>query len=75
MPPIAPPKKEDAEKEKKIRKIVNKGGGSTVKEDWTMISVRLPDILLRELDAATEKRFGLSRNAWILEAIQEKLKE
>lgn len=70
-----PPIKPDKDKEKKTKKIINKGGSERVKKGWTMITLRLPDHLLREIDTETEERIGLSRNAWILEAIQEKLKE
>lgn len=61
--------------ERKINQFVNKGGDVTEKEEWTMITVRLPTNLLKDIDQETKKRIGLSRNAWILEAFQEKLKD
>jgi predicted HicB family RNase H-like nuclease len=70
-----PPEKKNRSKEKEIDKIINQGAGETAKEEWKMITLRLPELLLRDVDFETEKRIGLSRNAWILEAIQEKLKE
>jgi len=69
--------------EKHIDSIVNKG--APVKEDakqedkkvkeekWKLVPIRMPEKLIRELDDKIEKRLGLSRNAWILEAIQEKI--
>lgn len=38
------------------------------------ITVRLPDATIKAIDAACSKRVGnVSRNTWILEAVQEKL--
>ncbi|RAR66846.1 ribbon-helix-helix CopG family protein [Paraburkholderia unamae] len=38
------------------------------------ITVRLPDDMLAEIDAECSRRVGnVSRNTWILEAVQEKL--
>ncbi|MGA3705787.1 ribbon-helix-helix domain-containing protein [Ralstonia nicotianae] len=38
------------------------------------ITVRLPDDMLAEIDAECSRRIGnVSRNTWILEAVQEKL--
>jgi metal-responsive CopG/Arc/MetJ family transcriptional regulator len=38
------------------------------------ITVRLPDDMLAEVDAECSRRVGnVSRNTWILEAVQEKL--
>lgn len=61
--------------ERKINQLINKGGSVTEKEGWTLISVRIPQKLLKEVDQETKTRIGLSRNAWILEAFQEKLKK
>ncbi len=71
---VGAPKKDD--RKKQIEKIIDKGGRSakdSSKDGWTMITVRIPTILLKEMDIQTEKRFGLSRNAWILESFQQKL--
>lgn len=69
--------------EKDIENIVNKG--APVKEDinhietrdnvdkFKVITLRFPESFLKRIDNANKKRTGLSRNAWILEAIQEKL--
>lgn len=77
-----PPQEKDKSKEEKIEMIINKGGRvaeeslvQQEKDKWTLISVRLPASLLNEIDEKLDKRIGLSRNAWILEAFQEKLKD
>lgn len=74
------PKKVD---EAQIEAIINKGGTvgeeepkrkSTSKKKLQRVHVRIPESFLEEIDEAVEKRIGMSRNSWILEAIQEKLK-
>ena len=56
--------------------VISRGGH--VKEDdkseeWTCISLRISKGLLERISGSLLKRIGLTRNAWILEAIQEKL--
>ncbi len=86
MAPKPPPIKfEEKSNEKEIEKIINKGGGGieenqnsseeTKVDPWTLITVRLPKVLLKDIDDEVAGRFGLSRNAWILEAFQGKLKK
>jgi hypothetical protein len=65
------PVKEDLKKEE-IKEEVKK---EEKKEKWKLIPVRMPEKLVKELDDKIEKRIGLSRNAWILEAIQKNLKD
>lgn len=70
-------------REKEIDQKINQG--APVKEDvkkeelkgekWKLVPIRMPEKLLREIDKEIENRIGLSRNAWILEAIQEKLED
>ena len=55
--------------------------GAKVKEDrmaeirkWIIINVRITETILKEVDKCKSERVGISRTAWILEAIQEKLK-
>jgi len=55
--------------------------GSKVKEDrvqeikkWIIINLRLTEDMLKKVDDELENRIGMSRNAWILEAVIEKLK-
>lgn len=56
--------------------VISRGGH--VKEDdkteeWVCISLRISKGLLERISGSLFKRIGLTRNAWILEAIQEKL--
>lgn len=78
LKPAPEKSKEKKNSEKAIEEIVNKGGrvaeeNKEEKEKWTMISVRLPEWMLKDIDKETSNRSGLSRNAWILESFQDKL--
>jgi len=44
------------------------------KDTWHLFSLRIRQDLLDEIDDVLEKRVGISKTAWILEAIQQKLK-
>ena len=44
------------------------------KSKWTMISIRITSELLDKIECAKSPRLCVSRNFWIIEAIQEKLK-
>ena len=65
-----------------IDKLLSKG--APVKEDmveveqeeskWTHINFRVPTQMLKKVDEALKDRVGISRNGWLLEAIDEKLK-
>jgi hypothetical protein len=62
---------------KKIETFIQKG--ADVKKDqtideWTQISFRLPKKFLTKIDYLKNKRPGITRNGWILEAIQDKFK-
>lgn len=63
---------------KKIEDVINRGGqvktDLEAKKKWKPIQLRIRMDLMEQVDAAVEKRVGFNRNAWILEAIQEKLK-
>lgn len=66
----------EKELEKRREKFI--AGGGTVssdskKKEWLTICLRLTPQLLKEVDHYASKRVGLSRTAWILEAIQEKI--
>jgi hypothetical protein len=67
------------DKSKKIEEFVNKGDTVTTdlkevkKDEWTMISVRIPVKLLNTLDNERSKQIGLTRNAWVLQTLQKKL--
>lgn len=45
------------------------------KEEWTKLILRIRFDVLEEIDELVLKRMGLTRTAWILEAIQEKLRK
>lgn len=45
------------------------------KKTWTTLSLRIPSEMLSEVDKKVEARIGMNRTAWILEAIQEKLRQ
>ncbi len=45
------------------------------KKQWKTICLRITSQLIDEIDQQRNIRIGINRNAWILQAIQEKLKE
>lgn len=73
--------KQIEKKESEIDKLISKG--SYVKEDLkqdiekksTHINFRIPTEMLKQVDEALKHRVGISRNGWLLEAIDEKLKK
>jgi predicted HicB family RNase H-like nuclease len=69
------PVKEDVQQESSLNEKEKAKEVKEKKDNWTMISLRLPESLLEMIDANREDRFGVSRNTWILECIQEKLKK
>ena len=76
---LKPPAERSKEDKSKIDEVINKGAkvkedSKKEKEEWTMITVRLPKRMIKGMDTEIEKRTGLSRNAWILEAFDEKLR-
>lgn len=67
----------DLEKNRDV--IILKGGKVSAdelhkKKEWTNFCLRIRMDLFHEIDEFLEKRVGLSKTAWILEAIQEKIK-
>lgn len=62
--------------ERKMLDIISHGG--SVKEDGQIdkkrknITVSIPITMLKEIEFFLNRRPGLTRNAWILEAIQDK---
>jgi len=42
---------------------------------WKFINIRIPEEMIEEIDSAISLRVGISRTAWILESIQEKLRK
>jgi predicted house-cleaning noncanonical NTP pyrophosphatase (MazG superfamily) len=60
---------------KQIDEIISKGGAvpSSNAPEWTSISMRITKGLIKEIDENVKPRLAMTRTAWILEAIQEKL--
>ena len=55
-------------------------GGSEVRSDITEkkrrgLCIYIPTDFLREIDLILKRRIGISRNAWILEAMQQKMEQ
>lgn len=55
--------------------------GAKVKEDhasdnkkWVTINLRIASKMLEDVDETVDKRVGITRTGWVLEAIHEKLK-
>jgi hypothetical protein len=78
-------KKKDPEINPEYDRVISKGGSSAlelkvvesteIKLSWKNINLRLTDEMINEIDRIiTTQRIGISRTAWILEAIQEKLR-
>lgn len=64
--------------QKSIEEVIDQGAHVIedrvrVSNDWTLISVRLPKEMLKIIDEARSKSVGLSRNAWILQQLQNAL--
>ena len=57
--------------------IINRGGQVTADNEkgneWTSLNLRIPKGLVKAIDDRRGSRIGISRTAWILEAIQEKM--
>jgi hypothetical protein len=64
--------------EKSREQVIARGGAVTdcviIKDERTQLCLSLSHRLLDRVNLAVKDREGLSRNAWILEAIQDKLK-
>ena len=57
--------------------IISKAGSVVAdleKDRWVVVSLRLTKKLIEQIEEDKKDRIGISRNAWILEAIQEKIK-
>jgi len=44
------------------------------KREWSFFCLRVPTDIVAKIDDILYERIGLTKNGWILEAIQEKLK-
>ena len=60
-----------------VDQIIDRGGEVSSEKSnekvWINFTLRIPKSLLDRIDIQLENRIGLSKTAWILEAIQEKL--
>lgn len=60
-----------------IEEIIDKGGevaSDKQKSDWTNFNLRIKTEMLREIDEVLKKTVGISKTGWILQAVQEKLR-
>lgn len=58
------------------RKFISEGGKSAdTSKEWTNVLFRIPRSMLAEIDSVVESRVGMSRTAWILQVLQEKLEK
>jgi predicted HicB family RNase H-like nuclease len=64
-----------------IDAVINRGGSSAAsqeenEEQERVFNLRVPESLVKEVDALRKRRTGkISRNTWILEAIEDKIKQ
>jgi hypothetical protein len=64
---------------KDIDAVINRGGASAAsqgveREKERIFNLRVPERMVEQVDALRKKRTGkISRNTWILEAIEDKL--
>jgi predicted HicB family RNase H-like nuclease len=62
-----------------IDAVINRGGSSAAsqednQEQERVFNLRVPESLVKAVDALRKRRMGkISRNTWILEAIQDKI--
>ena len=60
-----------------VSQVINRGGSSTKAMDdkkKRIFNLRVPDEVVEKVDALRKARIGqVSRNTWILEAIQDKI--
>ena len=62
-----------------IEAVINRGGSSSASEEAApnkerIFNLRAPDILVNKVDSLRKKRTGkISRNTWILEAIEDRI--
>jgi predicted HicB family RNase H-like nuclease len=66
-----------------IEEVIDRGGdvaadkaqeSEQAKKEWKNFNLRIREDLLDQIDEAVKDRVGISKTAWILEAIQEKLR-
>jgi hypothetical protein len=63
---------------RKIDKIIQQGGevktATSASKEYKVLCQKIRLDILSQVDRAVDDRAGMNRNAWIQEAIQEKLK-
>jgi predicted HicB family RNase H-like nuclease len=63
--------------EQQVSQILGEAGRDPERADgqqWHVMNLRMPQSMKRDVDAARKRRTGkVSRNQWILEAIEDKL--
>jgi predicted HicB family RNase H-like nuclease len=63
-----------------IEEVINRGGASAASQEENqekerIFNLRVPESLVAKVDALRKRRAGkISRNTWILEAIEDKVK-
>lgn len=61
-----------------LEKVIEKGGHVSAdkehKKEWKLFQLRLRNDIEESIDKLLSERVGMSKTAWILEAIQEKIK-
>ena len=59
--------------------VIAKGGKVSADNEqddsWTHLCLRIPMDMVKSIDAKRKKRIGISRTAWILEVLQDKLND
>lgn len=63
-----------------VEELIDRGGDvladkMSEKKEWVNFTLRIRKDIVKKIDIALEDRIGISKTAWILEAIQEKLKK
>lgn len=64
---------------RKIEKVIDKGGrvGADLeveRKEWTNFTLRIKSSMSKQIDEALKEMVGISKTGWILQAIQEKLR-
>lgn len=69
---------EKKQSEEKVKEFILKGSEiptEKTKKMWVTAYIRMPIALVENVDELRKDRPGISRNAWILEAIKEKIEK
>lgn len=66
--------KKRVEKEEFIEKGGKVSTDNTSMKEWVNFNLRVRKDMFEKMDSLLERRIGISKTAWILEAIQEKIR-